>query len=178
LESAEQYLEQHRAYSKNPASPSLAYFVAKALIEVTLRGNIPEAEKLLLKCRAMWIDDPTWRLSLAFVRVLQHRPQDALPLYDAAFTRDVPPKTILDIEDYVQWWLFNHDGPPGLYLLSAMLNWGWKRDAVLARKDLRRFEVLGGTADPRLAARCAELKAEIESGNTELAGAIPLALSA
>ena len=92
------------------------------------------------RCVATSINDPVWRLSLAFVRVVQGRSQEALDLYDAAIERDVDFQTIFDIEDYIQWWLATHNGPSDLYLLSALLNAKLKNDVQLALQDLVRFD--------------------------------------
>ena len=75
---------------------------------------------------------------------------------------------LLDIEDYVQWWLTKHCGPPELYLLSAMLNAHGKCDRRLALSDLNTFETLA-PLDAPLKPRASALRIELElpdsSGN-------------
>lgn len=162
LEAAEQSLEEFRAASGHKEGTQ--YWVTKALFEVTRRGDFAAAERLLNKCRAAAINDPVWRLSLAFVSVLKGNPWLAMDLYDAALERNVPADVLLQIEDYVQWWLTLHKGPTELYLLSAMLNANGKGDKVLALADLKMFDTLATpSSDARLVLRATRLRRELET---------------
>lgn len=161
LERAEESLELYRKTMDRTEGPS--YWINKAMIEVTLRRDITAAERLLIKCRPSAIDDPTWRLSLAFVNILKDNVPEALNLYDAALDRHVSTDTLMNIEDYVQWWLSVHNGPPALYLLSAFLNARGKGDRRLALADLITFEALAGTMDAKIMKRASVLRKELES---------------
>jgi hypothetical protein len=160
LARAEDSLEHYR--NVKDRVEGYGYWIPKAMLEVTLRGDMVAAERMLLKCRTAAIDDPTWRLSLAFVNVIKGNVMEALNLYDAALERHVPAGTLLDIEDYVQWWLTKHSGPPALYLLSAMLNAHGKCDRQLALSDLNTFETLASPLDAPLKLRTSALRIELE----------------
>ncbi len=164
---AEVSLENHRNVMDRVENH--AYWINKALLEVSLRRDIVAAERMLIKCRAAAINDPTWRLSLAFISVLKGKVIEAINLYDAALERHVPADMLMNIEDYVQWWLNTHDGPPALYLLSAMLNAHGKCDRHLALTDLTTFEALAPPIDAELKLRVSTLRTELElpdsSGN-------------
>ncbi len=140
-----------------------AYWVNKAMLDVTRRGDIESAERLLNRCRPVAIDDPIWRLSLAFVNVLKGNLLEALNLYDAALERDVPVDTLMNIEDYVQWWLSINNGPPALYLLSALLNARGKGDSRLALADLSAFERQTGSLNAKVIKRATDLRRELSS---------------
>ncbi len=167
LARAEVSLEHYR--NAKDKVEGYGYWIPKALLEVTLRRDLAAAERMLLKCRTAAIDDPAWRLSLAFVKVINGNVMEALNLYDAALERHVHPGMLLDIEDYVQWWLSKHNGPPALYLLSAMLNAHGKCDKQLALSDLDTFETLAIPLDAPLKLRASTLRVELElpdsSGN-------------
>lgn len=139
LHAAEQALVEHRRFLVMHSSEGPAYWISQSAIEVSIRRNFAEAETLLLKCRAVALHDPTWRLSLAFVLTLKGDLDAALDQYDAALSRNPDARLILDIEAYVQWWIKDRDGPPGLLLLSALLNQGAKKDGQLAAADLDLF---------------------------------------
>ena len=161
---AEEALDAFHAAS--PLANCPGYWVNKALIEVTLRKDLTAAEHLLNKCRSAVINDPIWRLSLAFVHVLKGSPNTALDLYDAALERDVPIRTFVDIEDYVQWWLEVNGGPDELYLLSALLNASGKHDNQLALTDLKSYEASSSFLNnSTLRCRAIQLRKELESQN-------------
>jgi hypothetical protein len=140
LISAEAALNDYRKFLGNSEGQSdLKYLVAKANLEVSIRKNYLEAKRLLNRCRTLAIHDPTWRMSMAFIDAVVGDLDSALDLYDAAsgLTPDV--RTVVSVEQYVQWWLQENSGPPGLHLLSAILNCDLKTDAALARQDLDSF---------------------------------------
>lgn len=162
LSIAEDALEAFRRVS---GAEDTAYWINKALLNVTLRNDFVGAEKLLNRCRAIALTDPTWRLSLAFVQAAKGNPVAALELYDAAlltFEGQVPVKTLMDVEDYVHWWLETYSGPPTLFLLSAELNAKGKQDWELANSDLEKFVASGELSrHPELGGRLANLREEI-----------------
>jgi len=160
LERAEESLEIYRKSLGKKENPS--YWTNKAMLDVTLREDIESAGWLLNKCRAAAIDDPTWRLSLAFVNVLKGNVMEAINLYDAALERAVQTDTLMNIEDYVQWWLKVHNGPPALYLLSALLNARGKGDGSLALADLNAFEAAAGNIDAKITKRAVALRNELD----------------
>ena len=127
-----------------------------------MRHDVASAEKLLNRCRASSISDPTWRLSLAFVHAAKGNPTSALELYDAALQNlesHLQVKTLMDVEEYVHWWLDTYKGPPTLYLLSAELNAKGKKDWELAISDLDNFTASGELAKhPQLVLRVANLR--------------------
>lgn len=177
LVNAEEALEAYRTTSRD--IENIGYWINKALLEVTLRQDLAAAERLLNKCRAGAINDPIWRLSLAFVHVVKGSPETALELYDAALERDVPAKQLLDIEDYVQWWLKLHSGPSELYLLSALLNANGKHDIELALADLKIFEASASFINSALLRhRATQLRNELESHSLAKGTAIPSRLAA
>jgi len=159
LDRAEESLEIYRKTLGRKENS--AYWVNKAMLDVTRRGDIESAERMLTKCRPVAIDDPVWRLSLAFVNVLKGNVAEALNLYDAALERKVSVDTLMNIEDYVQWWLAVHNGPPALYLLSALLNARGKGDSHLALTDLSAFERQAGSLDEKIIKRAADLRKEL-----------------
>lgn len=140
LVEAEAALEDYRQASIRHDKDGPRYWIPKAMYEVTLRRNLQQAERLLRQCQAVAIADPTWRLSLAFVSTLQNDFGAALKNYDAAFQLAPSIELVLEIESYVHWWLQENQGPPALYLLSAMLNSRGKNDPDLARQDLDSFK--------------------------------------
>lgn len=158
---AEESLEIYRKTLGRKENPG--YWTNKAMLDVTLRGDIESAERLLNRCRPVAIDDPIWRLSLAFVNVLKGNVLEALNLYDAALERDVSSDTLMNIEDYVQWWLTVHNGPPALYLLSALLNARGKGDRGLALADLTAFEAKSESVDCKIMKRATALSEELRS---------------
>lgn len=165
---AEDALEAFKRAS--PLSDCSAYWINKALLEVTLRHDFSSAEKLLNRCRATSIADPTWRLSLAFVHAAKGNPEKALELYDAALETlegHLQGKTLIDVEEYVHWWLETFKGPPTLYLLSAELNAKGKKDWDLALADLDNFTASGELAKhPQLAPRAALLREKVVNAST------------
>lgn len=160
LVDAEDALEAFKRASGQ--SDCSAYWVNKALLDVTLRQDFASAEKLLNRCRASAISDPTWRLSLAFVHAAKGNLTSALELYDAALENlegHLQGKTLMDVEEYVHWWLETYKGPPTLYLLSAELNAKGKKDWELALSDLDNFTASGELAKhPQLGPRVANLR--------------------
>lgn len=164
LDRAEEALEIYRKTLGRKENPT--YWINKAMLNVTRRADIESAERLLNKCRSAAIDDPVWRLSLAFVNVLKGNILEALSLYDAALERDVSVDTLMNIEDYVQWWLAVHSGPPALYLLSALLNARGKGDPNLALADLDAFESTTNT-DAKIRMRAAALRNELLSSKAQ-----------
>lgn len=136
--SLEMYLVCERKLKTNYESPK--YWISKALLEVSLRNNFNGAQNLLLKCKQSVPNDPTWRLSLAFIKIIQANYSEALQLYDTALKLDIDHQTTFDIEHYIQWWLAKHNGPAPLFLLSALLNAFAKSDFAMAKIDLERFE--------------------------------------
>ncbi len=165
LDRAEEALEIYRKTLGRKENPT--YWINKAMLDVTRCKDIESAERLLNKCRSAAIDDPAWRLSLAFVNVLKGNVLEALSLYDAALERDVSVDTLMDIEDYVQWWLTIHSGPPALYLLSALLNARGKGDLNLALADLDAFESTATNIDAKISMRAANLRKELLSPKTQ-----------
>lgn len=166
LAAAEEALEAFRRATNQPEAT--AYLINKALLDVTLRKDFSSAERLLNRCRATAIDDPTWRLSLAFVHAVTDRLATALELYDAALERNIPAATLMDVENYVHWWLELNQGPATLYLLSAELNAKGKRDWVLARADLEYFVESGVLQKrPDLSTRVNSLRDELVTSAAE-----------
>lgn len=161
LARAEEALEIYQKIQGKKEEPR--YWINKAMLEVTRRQDIASAERLLNKCRSVAIHDPTWRLSLAFVDVLKGNITEALNLYDTALKKPVPVDMLMNIEDYVQWWLNVHNGPPALYLLSALLNARGKGDMRLALADLNSFEASAGMLDEAQLKRASTLRKELES---------------
>jgi tetratricopeptide (TPR) repeat protein len=165
---AEEALE---AFKRVSGSESPVYWINKALLEVTLRKDFVSAENLLNRCRAVAITDPTWRLSLAFVLAAKGNPMGALKHYDTALKtleNNVLAKTIMDVEEYVHWWLETYNAPPTLYLLSAELNAQGKKDWGLALSDLDKFIASGELSKhPELGTRIADLRAELSKAIAE-----------
>ncbi len=161
------------AFKRVSGAEDTAYWINKALLNVTLRNDFAGAEKLLNRCRASALTDSTWRLSLAFVHAAKGNPVTALELYDTAlktFEGQVPVKTLMDVEDYVHWWLETYNGPPTLFLLSAELNAKGKQDWALAKSDLEKFVASGELSrHPELGGRIAGLREEIAKAITEAA---------
>ncbi|MCL4470110.1 MAG: hypothetical protein M1547_03010 [Gammaproteobacteria bacterium] len=168
LQEAEVQLEAYLVSFKKFNKEGPEYWVAKALLEVTLRNNLTGAERLLQQCTARAINNPVWRVSLAFVKMLEGYPLEALRLYDAALAFELHIQTIFQVEDYVQWWLSKNQGPIPLYLLSALLNAIAKKDAQLAMQDLDLFEKLADrtTTDKALLDRATSLRVELEARAT------------
>lgn len=165
LQDAEVQLEAYLTHFKKFDKEGPVYWIAKALLEVTLRNNLADATRLLQHCTARAINDPVWRVSLAFVKMLEGRPVEALHLYNAALEFELHIQTIFQVEDYVQWWLSKNQGPIPLYLLSALLNAIAKKDIQLAIQDLDLFEQLAdrATTDKGLLDRAASLRVELEA---------------
>lgn len=163
LAKAEPKLEEYRNACIRYSKEESAYWISKAMLEVTLRQNLSAAENLLRRCQAVAITDPTWRLSLAFIAVLRNQLNAAITHYDTAFRLNVDMENIFNVEAYVHWWLKRNGGPPALYLLSAMLNISGKNDLEIARADIASFEA--EYKDPISAAvnrRIVALKAKTE----------------
>jgi tetratricopeptide (TPR) repeat protein len=160
LVAAEAALEDHHKYVNIAGKEGPPYWISKANLEVSLRGNLPEAARLLGRCKAVAIHDATWRLSLAFVLVLQGELDRAVEQYDTAFALSPDPRTVVQIEAYVQWWFATRQGPIGLLLLSALLNAKVKEDKQLALEDLDRFVAASPTRlSPKVEAKVNDLRA-------------------
>jgi tetratricopeptide (TPR) repeat protein len=164
LEHAEQALEQFLLHHKKIAKEGPEYWVPKAMLMVTLHNRIDDAHKTLAQCLAKGINDPSWRLSLAFVKAIRGEYVESLNLYDAALALNPKHGLLFDVEAYIQWWVDEKGGPKFLYLLLAMLNADGKHDLVSAKQDLERFyESMGDSlnADEQLTKRADAFRAKL-----------------
>lgn len=118
---------------------NLEHLITKAYVAVSLHRDGLTAEKLLRKCQILGFADPLWRLSLAFVRCILGKHDRVLELYQEALSLGPRVETVLEVEEYCQWWLSLYGGPAELHLLSALLNARSKLDVELALSDLRSF---------------------------------------
>ena len=118
---------------------NLEHLITKAYLAVSLHRDGLTAEKLLRKCQILGFADPLWRLSLAFVRCILGKHDRVLELYQEALSLGPRVETVLEVEEYCQWWLSLYGGPAELHLLSALLNARSKVDVELALSDLRSF---------------------------------------
>ncbi len=148
LEHAEQALDEFLFHHKKLAKEGPEYWVPKAMLMVTLHNRIDDAHKILSQCLARGINDPSWRLSLAFVKAIRGEYVESLKLYDTALALGPRHDLLFEVEAYIQWWMEEKGRPKFLYLLLAMLNADGKRDALLAKQDLDRFyEGMGESLD-------------------------------
>lgn len=139
LELAEHALEEFLFHHKKMAKEGPEYWVPKGMLMVSLHNQINDAHKILLQCQAKGINDPSWRLSLAFVKAIRGEYIESLNLYDAALALNPKSDLLFDVEAYIQWWVEEKGEPKFLYLLLAMLNADGKRDLVLAKQDFHRY---------------------------------------
>jgi tetratricopeptide (TPR) repeat protein len=173
LFAAEAALDDYRKFlDKSERQGDLRYLIAKANLEVSIRRNYAEAKRLLNRCRTLAVLDPTWRMSMAFVDAVVGDLDSALDLYDAAFGLTPDVSMVVSIEQYVQWWLQENSGPPGLHLLSALLNCDLKTDIALARQDLDSFTAKAPQAlSPKVKRRVKELSERLQITSGEHAQA-------
>jgi len=141
---SERLLEEYRDLLSQQGKENASYWIPKAMFEVVQRRNMAQAELLLKKCQAVELQDPSWRLSLAFVAILRADYQAALRHYDGAFQLNPAIGLVLDIEGFVHWWIEKQKGPPALYLVGADPNLSHRADRILSqgwKPTLRRSAV-------------------------------------
>jgi hypothetical protein len=161
LDTADACLEKYRKLKGD--SPS--YLIPKALVSFVKNCDASRALKIVMKCKIKSLPDPTWRYSAAFLYAVSGNTNAAMTMYDAAFCAplQVDPQNVTYIEEFIEWWLNENNGPPVLSFMLARLNAEIKKDFVSAAADLRRYEQTQDQPDPALAAYVTKLKAALDS---------------
>jgi len=115
--------------------------------------NIDAAVASLSNCRDA--SDPTWRLSLAFLRAYQGNLTEAIRLYRKVHKRGFVPSIIFEIEEFMCWVLDSEPDKIQLFFCLGYINWKGKGDLSQAKGDFETFLAMRKEGDFQDAARLA-----------------------
>lgn len=101
--------------------------------------DVDAARRVLRECRRDRILEPTWRLSEAFIRAYQGEMGLAVREYRIAFNRDFSPATVLEIEEFIEWFLGEEPGMTQFHFCLGLINLWGKKDGAQAVAHFREF---------------------------------------
>lgn len=101
--------------------------------------NVEAVRRVLRECRLARIQDPTWRLSEAFIRAYRGDLSLATREYRIAFNRDFDPRTVLEVEEFIEWFIGEEPGMTQFHFCLGLINLWGKKDGAQAVEHFREF---------------------------------------
>jgi tetratricopeptide (TPR) repeat protein len=116
---------------------SYEYLLMKAIWYFVIQRDVTNALSLLNTCRGF--SDATWRYSVAFLEAYRGNMDDAIRLYEKAFTRPTNQSVPFEVEEFISWVLEIEQDKYQLYFLLGLLNMKAKGDLQRALGDFKTF---------------------------------------
>ena len=146
---------------------SYDYRLLKAIWYFVGSRDIISALSELYACRGQ--SDATWRYSAAFIEAYRGNIDDAVRLYEKAFTRPIERHVSFEVEEFISWILESEKDKHQLFFCLGLLNLKAKEDIQQALGDFRTFLSKSNGSDfPKAITLAHRYVAEIEHKLSQL----------
>lgn len=111
----------------------------RALVLFVKGRQVDAAIAEIRRCQAQRVADRSWQYSLAFLLAYRGELQQARKQYQKAQEGQIPSRTVLRIEDFIEWVLEEEPEKVQLHFCLAMVNDGQKGDRKRALEEFEAF---------------------------------------
>lgn len=132
-------IKQHLDQAENYSPYFYDTWLLKALYWFVAERNIAMARQELRKCAG--IEDPTWRLSEAFLFAYSGKLMEAFRIYRTVMNRSPSPgsSVLVEVEEFIHWVVQEEPGRVQLHFCLGVINYLGKGDSQQARTDFEAF---------------------------------------